>query len=304
MENYPKPVTKDTHKKIMEYLDNSIYKIKGNDDNTGIGFFCKMITDTPETALYQRINCSLNDSSTKQAYSFGRALRFKPSSKKDNLYHFYSLPDIKNTRSTTLGYGKKCNYNQMVGCGSNQLYAAPSYFDPKYHNAPLYSFGVSRPKGRRQDNSPGPKYNVTNKIGEGPSFVFGTAVRQTNKKLKRSNSVVPGPGAYYNEIHHQIGGNVNYNSKLMNLANIVIGKEKRFLAKERDQTPGPGAYNVPGLINETGMLNFNSKYVSIPARSFIGKRNAYRIRKVDSSPGPGQYNFFSIFEGYSNSNKI
>ena len=161
-----------------------------------------MITDTPETALYQRINCSLNDSSTKQAYSFGRALRFKPSSKKDNLYHFYSLPDIKNTRSTTLGYGKKCNYNQMVGCGSNQLYAAPSYFDPKYHNAPLYSFGVSRPKGRRQDNSPGPKYNVTNKIGEGPSFVFGTAVRQTNKKLKRSNSLVPGPGAYYNEIHH------------------------------------------------------------------------------------------------------
>ena len=76
------------------------------------------------------------------------------------------------------------------------------------------------------------------------------------------------------------------------------------MAKERDQTPGPGAYNVPGLINETGMLNFNSKYVSIPARSFIGKRNAYRIRKVDSSPGPGQYNFFSIFEGYSNSNKI
>ena len=42
MENYPKPVTKDTHKKIMEYLDNSIYKIKGNDDNTGIGFFCNI----------------------------------------------------------------------------------------------------------------------------------------------------------------------------------------------------------------------------------------------------------------------
>jgi hypothetical protein len=27
--------------------------------------------------LYQRINSSLNDSSTKQAYSFGRAARFK-----------------------------------------------------------------------------------------------------------------------------------------------------------------------------------------------------------------------------------
>ena len=42
MENYPKPVTKDTHKKIMEYLDNSIYKIKGNDDQYGIGFFCNI----------------------------------------------------------------------------------------------------------------------------------------------------------------------------------------------------------------------------------------------------------------------
>ena len=29
--------------------------------------------------FYQRINSSLNDSSTKQAYSFGRAERFKQS---------------------------------------------------------------------------------------------------------------------------------------------------------------------------------------------------------------------------------
>ena len=42
MEIYPKPVIKESHKKIMEYLDNSIYKIKGNDDNTGIGFFCNI----------------------------------------------------------------------------------------------------------------------------------------------------------------------------------------------------------------------------------------------------------------------
>ena len=42
MENYPKPVTKDAHKKIMEYLDNSIYKIKGNDNKYGIGIFCNI----------------------------------------------------------------------------------------------------------------------------------------------------------------------------------------------------------------------------------------------------------------------
>ena len=253
-------------------------------------------------SLNQRVNSILNDSSTKHAYSFGHAIRFKPYSIKDNLYHFYNLPEIKSNRSTSLGYGKKCNYSQLVGCGSNQLYAAPNYFDPKQHNAPVYSFGVSRPIKLRKDNaSPGPKYNVTNKFGDKvPGFVFGTSGMKKNRRMNRSSSL-PGPGSYYNEEHHKIGQ--NYNSKLINLANVVIGKEKRFLKKEKDQTPGPGSYNIPGLINETGMINFNSKFVSIPARSFIGKRNANRVKKMDTSPGPGQYNFFSIFEGFSDQNK-
>ena len=256
-----------------------------------------MLTDSSDS-LYQRINSSLNDSSTKQAYSFGRASRFKTSLRKDNLYHFYDLPDIKNTRGTTLGYGKKCDYDKLVGCGSNQLYAAPNYFDPKQHNAPVYSFGVSRPKPSRKENSPGPKYDVTNKTGyKLPGFVFGTAGLYKNRRLNRSTSI-PGPGSYFNEQNHKIG--IDYNSKLLNLANVVIGKEKRFFGKTKDQTPGPGSYNIPGLINKTGMINFNSKYISIPARSFIGKRNNYKIKKIDSSPGPGQYDFFSIFEGYSN----
>ena len=42
MENYPKPITKESHKKIMNYLDNSIYKIKGNEGKYGIAFFCYM----------------------------------------------------------------------------------------------------------------------------------------------------------------------------------------------------------------------------------------------------------------------
>ena len=42
MEKYPKPVSKESHKKIMEYLDNSIYKIKSNDNKYGIGFFCNI----------------------------------------------------------------------------------------------------------------------------------------------------------------------------------------------------------------------------------------------------------------------
>ena len=42
MENYPKPVTKETHKKISDYLDNSIYQIKVSEDKYGIGFFCSL----------------------------------------------------------------------------------------------------------------------------------------------------------------------------------------------------------------------------------------------------------------------
>ena len=124
-----------------------------------------MLTDD-DVSLSQRINSSLNDSSTKQAYSFGKAIRFKPNLKKDSFYKFYNLPEIRSHRGTSLGYGKKAT-SSLVGCGSNQLYAAPSYFDPKQHNAPVYSFGVSRPKGHKRDTGPGPIYDVVNKFGKG-----------------------------------------------------------------------------------------------------------------------------------------
>ena len=42
MENYPKPVTKETHKKISDYLDNSIYQIKVPENKEGLGFFCSL----------------------------------------------------------------------------------------------------------------------------------------------------------------------------------------------------------------------------------------------------------------------
>ena len=258
-----------------------------------------MLTDS-DALMNERLNSLLNNSSTKQAYSFGRAIRFKNSEKKDNLFHFYDIPEKKSNRGTTLGYGKKCNYSQIIGCGSNQLYAAPSYFDPNKHNAPVYSFGVSRPQGSKQEQSPGPIYNTSKKFGEGiPSYVFGTSGMKKNKSNRSSS--VPGPGAYYNEKNHNLS--VNSSSSLINSANIVIGKEKRFRIVGKDKTPGPGEYNIPGLINDTGMINFNSKYVSIPARSFLGKRNEYKLRKQESSPGPGSYNFFSIFEGYSKESK-
>ena len=42
MENYPKPVTEENHKKIFEYLNDSIYEIKGDKGKYGNGIFCSM----------------------------------------------------------------------------------------------------------------------------------------------------------------------------------------------------------------------------------------------------------------------
>ena len=40
MEDYLNPITKEIHKKILDYLDNSIYQIKGKEEKYGAGFFC------------------------------------------------------------------------------------------------------------------------------------------------------------------------------------------------------------------------------------------------------------------------
>lgn len=239
--------------------------------------------------LYERLNSILNTSTTKQAYSFGKAIRFKILSTKDNSYKFYDLPDLKSKRGTILGYGKKGTIS-IVGCGSNQLYAAPSYFSQKKSNSG-FTFGVSRPKKKDDELSPGPKYNCTNKFGKGsPGYIFGKSKRL---KLFRSSSL-PGPGSYYNEKNHELSK--CFNSNLSNSVKIIIGREKRFLNLSKEQTPGPGNYNISGLINETGMI-YNSKYQSVPARSFLSSRN--KRRKKEYSPGPGQYKYFSIFEGYT-----
>lgn len=247
-----------------------------------------------DISIHERVDSLLNDSQSKAAYSFPRAIRFKKETKKDISYSFYNLPEIKNNRSTCLGYGKKCDYDKILGCGSNQLYSYPSSFDPNQHNSPQYTFGVSRATNKRQEHSPGPKYNCSSKLCDGISgYIFGK--EGSKKKMERSSSM-PGPGYYYNERNH--GLSQSFSSKLINSASIVIGNAKRFPGGSKDLTPGPGEYNVGSLINQSGTL-FNSKYLSRPARSILGSRKLAYVNRSQISPGPGSYNSFSIFSAYS-----
>ena len=246
--------------------------------------------------ISERVYSLLNTSTTKQAYSFGKAIRFNANKKADFNYHFYNVPSFKSRRFTTLGYGKKLDYDKNIGCGSNKLYAAPSYFDPKKHNSPAFSFGLEKRIKKIKDISPGPKYLSHISLDKGiPSIIFSKEGINTTKGLRKNLSFL-GPGAYFNEKNHEISK--SFTSNLVNSGNLIIGKEKRFKNIFKDITPGPGRYNIPSLLNKSGLI-YNSKYISSPARSFVGSKNIRLIKKKDLSPGPGQYNFFSIFEGYS-----
>ncbi len=251
--------------------------------------------------IRERIYSLLNNSKTKQAYSFGKSLRFSNNNKSDIFYHFYNLPSLQSNRATSLGYGKKCEYNKInQGCGSNKLYSFPSYFDIKYHNSPAYSFGLGKKLQKEKNKSPGPIYNISSNINKIPCVIFGKEGLNINRKLKKNFSFL-GPGYYFNEKNHEI--NHSFTSNLMNSVNLVIGKEKRFIDYSKNNTPGPGKYNIPSLTNKSGII-FNSKYISSPGKSFLGMKNIRLIkRKKDFSPGPGEYNFFSIFEGYSKKDK-
>ena len=143
--------------------------------------------------------------------------------KLDFSFHFYDIPSTQSKRYTSLGYGKKGEYDKNIGCGSNQLYAAPSYFDPKQHG---YTFGVSRPNKIRRDISPGPIYDVARKFGDGPGYVFGTSGMKKNRKLLR-NSSLPGPGAYYNEKNYNIGN--NYTCFIYQSWNIISTRSWCFI---------------------------------------------------------------------------
>ena len=246
--------------------------------------------------VHERVDSILNTSTTKQAYSFGKANRFNNNKKIDFSFHFYDIPSTQSKRYTSLGYGKKGEYDKNIGCGSNQLYAAPSYFDPKKNNSPAYSFGREIRTKKIKDLSPGPKYLPPINLVKGiPSTIFGKEGLNASKILRKNYSLL-GPGSYFNEKNHELS--VSFTSNLPNSVNLIIGREKRFRKLFKDTTPGPGRYNIPSLINETGIIN-NSKFMSSPARSFIGMKNIRLVKNKDFTPGPGHYNFFSIFEGFS-----
>jgi len=84
----------------------------------------------------------LNNSKSKQSYSFGKEARF---SKKNSLVSsaslMYNLPSVKMSRATSLGVGERMSFGNK---NRNQppFYNIPSEFDNKKNQG--FSFGISR----------------------------------------------------------------------------------------------------------------------------------------------------------------
>lgn len=87
-------------------------------------------------------NSPINNSKSKQAFSFGKGDRFsKKSALSASAGMMYNLPSSFNKRTTSFGYGQRGNF---VGNSKNAppYYNIPSDFDQK--KAHGFSFGISR----------------------------------------------------------------------------------------------------------------------------------------------------------------
>lgn len=247
-----------------------------------------------EIALISRVTSSLNHSTSKMCYSFSRAERFK-TLKRDYSYHFYNIPSKMSNRSCSMGYGEKSDFTKDSRNKCSSQYAFPSLFDPKYHNSPQYSFGTSRIIKKTRNVTPGPKYDITNVFGaDAPSITIGEKLGTKSNR----NQVSPGPGSYNIAKNSELGH--YYESRFRNASAINLDTKAKRFKYYYEPTPGPAKYKLPSLINKSGLI-YESRFESVPARSFIGKKNI-RIKR-DISPGPGQYDSFSEFEGYEAKHK-
>jgi hypothetical protein len=87
----------------------------------------------------------MNNSKSKMRYSFPKSERFNINyGKNTSKQFFYNLPEVKQTRSTSLGYGNKLNFMKVEEYKKVAYYDTRNNFDKKLAYTPSFSFGASR----------------------------------------------------------------------------------------------------------------------------------------------------------------
>ena len=237
---------------------------------------------------------SIDNSPTKQKYSFSKAERF-PKISVYGAMSFYNLPSVKNERATSFGYGSRYNFCKKNFETTPSCYNYSYGINSKQPCAPKYTFGVSREnmKINKQDEySPGPGkyYSPIKSIGN-DSPKYSIKGKYNNSLYPLSDS--PGPAAY--DPHTKMNpfgifGIAGYkNVKSYDFSKGILD---RFNYKV-DKTPGPAEYKNKSLFGNI----YNSKF-----RSTHGIHMVFRHQVKDSRdnyPGPGAYERYGDFYKYN-----
>ena len=237
---------------------------------------------------------SIDNSPTKQRYSFGRAERF-PKISTYGAMSIYNLPKVNNTRATSFGYGNRYSFTPR------RENITPSAYDYSYGvestqpYTPKYSFGVSREnmKDSYDRNVPGPgKYYCTLKTfgKDGAKYSIKGKYGCLFDKIVLS----PGPAAYDPATKINPTGVFGV-SKFKNVQSVDFsrGDEERFKSN-RENSPGPAAYK-----NDNNMFGniYNSRYKSTHGIHLGSRYKPYSF-DINNNPGPGTYESYGDFSRY------
>ena len=237
---------------------------------------------------------SIDNSPTKQKYSFPKAERFP----KISIYgamSIYNLPSVRNKRSTTMGYGGRYNF------APKNTEATPACYDFNYGvestqpNPPKYSFGLGREniKDNTLDKStpgPGKYYSPLKTIGR-DCPKYSMKGRYKSLLFKRNDS--PGPAAYDPQTHMNdkgVFGIAGY--KNVKSYDFSKGVKDRFKYRV-ENTPGPAEYDL----NKSLFGNiYDSRFKSTHGIHMVFK---HKMKERDNYPGPGAYERFGDFYKYN-----
>ncbi|EAR85445.1 sperm-tail PG-rich repeat protein (macronuclear) [Tetrahymena thermophila SB210] len=252
---------------------------------------------------FQICNSPLNNSKSKQMYSFPKETRFKNNANSQSANVFYDLPSMRMTRSTAIGYGSKYDFTKQ-----NTRTPAPNAYEQKMNTIQQverkgWSFGLSRenmaktsgPLGQLNLFSPGPgTYQVPSALSK---QAFTLRQRTASPDAKNTNLKSPGPGAYASLPAIKEDGKYFLSKyKSSGCISFSPSSSQRFPKSSADQTPGPGTYKPIVSINPDGRY-FVSKFKSSNSRSFThSKRITNGVSQF--TPGPGSYRLPSEFGYY------
>lgn len=269
------------------------------------------MTSKPKTAYLATISNPvqiaqhpLNNSKSKNLYSFAKADRFRKSRKANCNVAFYSLNPkiIRDNRAFSMGARRRHEFavkNDIPG---------PSAYFPKNKsiNFEKSGFSFGKPKQRlsnkralsQKNVTPGPgAYQILGAMDINRDKGRGFSFRIRTKQLKDDNKTV-GPGLYKipNTLNPTEKG---FTSKFKSTPGFRLVPPNQTKPRIKKDDSEPAFYDDRLGMNKLGIYSY-SKYKNSGVKSFgKAKRNFLDTKSI--VPGPGHYQMLSDFGIYQSS---